>query len=159
MAWERVWQQRSKSDALFHVSPFIATTPIKLDSRRLAMGFIEVLLKSKRFDYFMVVVDRLSKFPHFITLKHPFTAKQMIEIFIDKVISKNWIQKSTITDQDKIFKQFSERVVFRYGDSFKKKYYLSPSNDRSDKVDKLLLRNISSLFFNERPTKWSKCIP
>lgn len=34
----------------------------------------------------VVVVDRLSKYAYFITMKHHFSAKQMTTIFIDKVV-------------------------------------------------------------------------
>ncbi|KAA0048468.1 Transposon Ty3-I Gag-Pol polyprotein [Cucumis melo var. makuwa] len=39
----------------------------------------------------MVIVDRLSKYVYFITLKHPFSAKQVAAAFIDKVPHK-WDQ-------------------------------------------------------------------
>ena len=51
----------------------------------------------------LVVVDRLSKYAHFVTLKHSFSAKQVAESFIDKVVRKHGIPKTIITDRDKIF--------------------------------------------------------
>lgn len=50
----------------------------------------------------MMVVDRLSKYVYFITLKHPFSVKYVANIFIEKVVRKHRIPKSIITDRDKI---------------------------------------------------------
>lgn len=42
--------------------------------RDLSMDFIEGLPKSEGYTVIMVVVDRLTKFAHFLPVKHPYTA-------------------------------------------------------------------------------------
>lgn len=49
----------------------------------------------------VVVVDRLSKYAYFITMKHLFSYKQVAVVFIDKVVRKHAMSKSIITDRDK----------------------------------------------------------
>lgn len=49
----------------------------------------------------VVVVDRLSKYAYFITMKHLFSDKQVAIVFIDKVVKKHAMSKSIITDRDK----------------------------------------------------------
>lgn len=51
----------------------------------------------------MVVVDQLSTYAYFITLKHPFSAKHVVVVFIDRIIGKHDIPKSIISNRDKIF--------------------------------------------------------
>jgi hypothetical protein len=41
------------------------------------MDFIEGLPKSNVFSVIMVVVDKLTKYAHFVPLKHPFLAPQV----------------------------------------------------------------------------------
>ena len=42
-----------------------------------SMGFVEGLLKSHSKDVVLVVVDRLTKFVHFIPLSHPYTVAKV----------------------------------------------------------------------------------
>lgn len=48
----------------------------------ISMDFIEVLPKSHHFDVIFVVVDRLTKYAHFIPLSHPYTAAKVASIFL-----------------------------------------------------------------------------
>lgn len=54
--------------------------------RDLSMDFIEGLPKSKGFSVILVVVDRLTKFAHFLPVKHPYTAAAIAQIFLDNVV-------------------------------------------------------------------------
>jgi len=45
------------------------------------MDFITVLPKSNGYEAILVVVDQLSKFSHFVSLKHLFTTRSMAATF------------------------------------------------------------------------------
>ncbi|KAH0656045.1 hypothetical protein KY285_030927 [Solanum tuberosum] len=47
------------------------------------MDFIDGLPKSKGYEVILVVVDRLSKYAHFLPLKHPYTAQSVAEVFMN----------------------------------------------------------------------------
>ncbi|TYK26552.1 Retrotransposable element Tf2 [Cucumis melo var. makuwa] len=79
--------QRNKTEAL---SPASLLQPLPLPNLILedwTMDFIEGLPKAGGYNSIMVLVDRLSKMAHFITLKHPFTAKQVAEKFVEEIVS------------------------------------------------------------------------
>jgi hypothetical protein len=67
------------------------------------LDFIERLPTSQGKDTIMVVVDRLSKSAHFLTLKHPFTAKSVAEKFMEGVIKLHGMPKSIVSDHDPVF--------------------------------------------------------
>jgi hypothetical protein len=52
----------------------------------ISIDFITGLPKSKGSEAILVVVDRLSKYSHFITLKHPYTAKTITEVFVKEIV-------------------------------------------------------------------------
>jgi hypothetical protein len=52
----------------------------------ITMNFVEGLPKSEGFNSILVVVDRFSKYAHFLPLKHPYTAKQVEQAILDGVI-------------------------------------------------------------------------
>ena len=50
------------------------------------MDFISGLPRAKGKHTIMVVVDRLTKFAHFIPLGHPFTTKEVAQHFVEEVV-------------------------------------------------------------------------
>jgi hypothetical protein len=51
----------------------------------ISMDFIEGLPHSGSANAILVIIDKFSKFSHFIPLHHPFTAVSMAKLFLDNV--------------------------------------------------------------------------
>ena len=67
------------------------------------MDFIEELPRSGGKSTILIVVNRLSKFAHFIALSHPFTAKTAVATFIDQICKLYGMAKTIVSVRDALF--------------------------------------------------------
>jgi hypothetical protein len=51
----------------------------------------------------MVIVDKFSKFIHFIPLKHPFTTASVAQVFMRQVYRLHGLPLAIVYDRDRIF--------------------------------------------------------
>nr|GEY75626.1 hypothetical protein [Tanacetum cinerariifolium] len=70
-------------------------------SYKISMDFIEGLPSSHGKSTIFVVVDRLSKYAHFIHLSHLFTATQIVQVFLDNVYMLHGLPKVIVSDRHK----------------------------------------------------------
>jgi len=68
-----------------------------------SMDFIEGLPRSGGKNCILVVVDKFSKFSHFIPLSHPFTAAVIAKTFMQHVYRLHGLPQSIVSDRDKVF--------------------------------------------------------
>lgn len=67
------------------------------------MCFIEGLPKSQGKEVIWVVVDRLSKYAHFVALSHPYSPETIARAYLDNIFKPHGIPKSIVSDRDTIF--------------------------------------------------------
>jgi hypothetical protein len=84
--------------------------------QEVTMDFVEGLPTSEHFNAIVVVVDRLTKYAHFIPVKHPQNAQGIAELFLDNVVKLHGLPCSILTDRDPIFLSNFWKELFRLYD-------------------------------------------
>ena len=99
------------------------------------MNFIKGLPKSAGKDVVMVVVDRLSKYAHFIALSHPFTTLTIAQAFMDGIYRLHGIPNSIVSNRYKIFlSHFWQKLFQKLGIKLKLSKAYHPQTDGQTKV-------------------------
>jgi hypothetical protein len=77
------------------------------------MDFIEGLPLSHGYSVIWVIVNRLTKYEHFIPLKHPYTAKNLAKVFMTQLFKLHGMPQSIIHVKDSSFTSKFWTEVFK----------------------------------------------
>jgi hypothetical protein len=79
----------------------LATLPIPEGSWQvISLNFIEGLSKSGSTNCVLVIMDKFSKYAHFLPLMHQFTVATVAQIFLDNIYNLHGMSTAIISDGD-----------------------------------------------------------
>lgn len=117
----------------------------------LTMDFIEGLPKSEGYTVILVVVDRMTKYAHFLPIKHPYTAATVANTFFHNIVKLHGLPTSIVSDRDTIFvSKFWKELFALYKIDLKYSTAYHPQTDgQSERVNQYMnLQRLGSLGFH-----------
>ena len=119
------------------------------------MDFVEGLPLSEHKDLILVVVDRFTKYAHFISMKHPISVQSVARAFRDNIFKLHGLPTIIVTNRDRIFTSTLWQDLFK---SLGVKLHFSTSyhpqtDGQTERVNQCLENYISNMAFLQ-PKKW-----
>jgi hypothetical protein len=147
--------QRNKTPAM---SPAGLLQPLEVPSQvwaGISMDFIEGLPKVGGTSVILTVVDRFSKYAHFIPLGHSYTAASVACAFFDCIVRLHGFPTSIVSDRDPVFTGNVWRDLFKLaGVTLRMSTAFHPQTDGQSEVVKKNIAMYLRCVTGDRPHAW-----
>lgn len=126
----------------------------------ISLDFIEGLPKSKSFDTILVIVDKLTKYAHFLCLSDPYTTLSIAQLFLANVYKLHGMLSVIISDRDRIFTSSLWQELFKLTETtlnMSSAYH--PQTDGQTECLNQCLETYLRCMVHSCPQKWAQWIP
>jgi hypothetical protein len=125
----------------------------------ISLDFVEGLPTSGSANCILVVIDKFSKYGHFIPLRHPYTAS-VVAKFLDHIYKLHGLPTTIVSNSDNVFtsKLWRELFILAYVKLCMSSAYHSQSDGQTDTLDQCL-ETFLRCFISACPRKWLQWLP
>ncbi|XP_075663135.1 uncharacterized protein LOC142632652 [Castanea sativa] len=121
---------------------------------------VQGLPKSQSKDVVLVVVDRLTKFVHFVPLSHPYTAAKVASLYLQYIYKLHGMLASIMSDRNPIFiSHFWQELMKLQGIQLVISLAYHPQSDGHIEVVNKSLEHYLRAFAADIPHSWVKRLP
>lgn len=121
----------------------------------ISMDFVEGLPRSQNKDCILVVVDKFTKYGHFIPLSHPFTAATVAKAFFNNVYRLHGLPESIISDRDRVFTAQLWQELFKLaGVTLRMSSSYHPQTDGQTERVNQCMETFLRCYVHACPSKW-----
>ncbi|KAH0781530.1 hypothetical protein KY290_001128 [Solanum tuberosum] len=146
-----------------HLSPAGLLQPLHLPTQILSdisMDFIDGLPKSWGKSVVFVLMDRFSKYAHFIPLAHPYIAARVAQVFFEQIVRLHGIPETITCDRDVVFTSTFWKELFLLNGT--KRQFSSAYHPQTNGQTEVVNRTVEMYlccFVGTCPRKWVAWVP
>ncbi len=152
--------QRNKVE---HLHPAGLLQPLPVPTQvweDISMDFVEGLPRVNGKSVILTVVDRLSKYAHFLPLGHPYTATSVAQVFFNEVVRLHGIPLSIVSDRDPVFTSAFWTELFRLaGVKLAMSSAFHPQTDGQSEAANRVIGMYLRCLTGDRPRHWLRWLP
>ncbi|KAJ3698695.1 hypothetical protein LUZ61_002400 [Rhynchospora tenuis] len=124
------------------------------------LDFITGLPMSKGKNVILVIIDRLTKYGHFLALTHPYNASVVAQLFLDNVYKLHGLPQNLVSDRDPIFtSHFWKELMDKIGIKLNMSTAYHPQSDgQTERLNQCVEQYLRCMVFDQQK-KWMKWLP
>jgi hypothetical protein len=128
--------------------------------RDIALDFVEGFPKVGGKSVILIVVDHFSKYAHFVTLGHPYSATTVAKAFFDTIICLHGVPTSMVSDHDLVFTSTLWKELFHLAGTqhCTSSAFHPQTNGQSEVTNKIITIYLRCLA-DDRPRTWLQWLP
>jgi len=126
----------------------------------IALDFVEALPRVRGKSVILTVVDRFSKYCHFIPLSHPYSAESVAQVFFAEIVRLHGVPQSIVSDRDTVFTSTFWRELMRLvGTQLHMTTAFHPQSDgQFESANRVIIMFLRCLT-GDRPRQWLQWLP
>jgi hypothetical protein len=152
--------QRHKSEHL-HPAGLLLPQPVPQGVwTDVALDFIEALSRVRGKSAILTVVDRFSKYYHFIPLAHPYSAESVAQAFFAEIVRLHGVPQYMVSDRDAVFTStFWRELMWLMGTKLHITLAFHPQSDgQSESANRIIVMYLRCLT-DYQPRQWLQWLP
>jgi hypothetical protein len=146
-----------------HKKPTGLLQPMKIPEWKweVGMDFIVGLPHTQRgYDSIWVIVDRLTKVAHFLSIKTTYTGERLVELYMERIVSLHRVPKKVVSNRGTQFtSQFWQKVHSSLGTKLNFSFAYHPQTARQTKRINQILEDMLRACALQYGTSWDKSLP
>uniref|UniRef100_A0A8R7PHM6 Integrase catalytic domain-containing protein n=1 Tax=Triticum urartu TaxID=4572 RepID=A0A8R7PHM6_TRIUA len=121
------------------------------------MDFIDGLPSSGKFNCILVVVNKFTRYGHFLALSHPFTAAKVAHSYLENIYKLHGLPEAIVSDRDPVFTSSFWRELFKtIGTELNMSTPYHPQTDGQIERVNQCLEIYLRCFTHANPNKWHR---